>query len=115
MDNAYQLYTEALLSGIRGRALWNPNPGVNGETNVSNPAIAIGDVGYLHMGQFQRLFNVHLSGDDPTQGRDLPGGFEPLPREELRSVKYELAPQVFRSKEVRVVGAGVAASGCVFI
>ena len=43
-----------------GHALWEPSPG------ELNPAVEVGDVGFIRDGGFQRLFNVLLPADDPS-------------------------------------------------
>jgi len=50
----YDIFREklALKYSAYGHALWKPNPGEH------NPAVEIGDVGFIREGHFHRLFNV---------------------------------------------------------
>ena len=52
-----------------GHALWEPNPG------EPNSPVNVGDVGFIRNGQFHRLFNALLSGEDQP---DVPAHYEQL-------------------------------------
>ena len=58
----YDIFREELATNnsTYGHALWEPNPGGHGT------AVEIGDVGFIREGRFHRLFNIPLSGDDPS-------------------------------------------------
>jgi hypothetical protein len=42
-----------------GYPLWQPDPG-------EDKPVAVGDVGFIHLGRFHRLFNILLGKDDPS-------------------------------------------------
>jgi hypothetical protein len=75
VDPPFTVYRDQLSESSlsQGLALWNPNPLNKIYNNVS-----IGDVGYLHVGTFIRMFNVTLQWDDPLNG--LLGKPEPYDR-----------------------------------
>ena len=58
----YDIFREEIATkhSTYGHALWEPNPGGH------NTAVEIGDVGFIREGRFHRLFNIPLSGDDPS-------------------------------------------------
>ncbi|SRR5216683_6222471 len=70
----YDIFREQL--GIRypayGHALWDPSP--------NNPArpVEVGDVGFIRMGKFHRLFNALLPADDKSQDLGVPEYYEQL-------------------------------------
>lgn len=54
--------------------MFEPDPGSQAEVHV-------GDVGYIHYGAFERLFNIFLPADDPIHHTfGVPENFQPLPR-----------------------------------
>ena len=69
---AYDIFREQL--GITfpeyGHALWNPRPW------EPNTAVEVGDVGFIRMGKFHRLFNALRPKDE--QSDDVPDDFEQL-------------------------------------
>jgi hypothetical protein len=73
-DIPYGLYREEFTSLSHGLALWNPNPSKHSHDNVS-----IGDVGFIRLGTFVRMFNVMLPWDDESN-KTLgdPGRFKSL-------------------------------------
>jgi hypothetical protein len=60
------IFREGLATkySLYGHALWDPSPGGH------NTAVEIGDVGFIREGRFHRLFNIPLSGDDPSHQGD---------------------------------------------
>ena len=64
VDRPCNIYREQLSPLDYGHALWEPNPIERFYDQVS-----IGDVGYVMDGFFQRMFNVTLSSDDPSNQR----------------------------------------------
>jgi hypothetical protein len=58
----YDIFREELATkySTYGHALWEPSPG------GSYTSVEIGDVGFIRGGRFHRLFNIPLSGDDPS-------------------------------------------------
>ena len=58
----YDIFREELATkySTYGHALWEPSPGGH------YTAVEIGDVGFIRQGYFHRLFNIPLSGDDPS-------------------------------------------------
>ena len=60
-DQPWNVYREQLSSLNLGIALWEPEPMKNLYGRVS-----IGDVGYIYEGHFNRMFNVTLPWDDPS-------------------------------------------------
>ena len=55
-----------------GHALWEPSP-----PRLSCP-VEIGDVGFIRLGRFHRLFNALLSADHPSHESGVPEYHEPL-------------------------------------
>ncbi|KAH9032021.1 hypothetical protein EDB85DRAFT_2114962 [Lactarius pseudohatsudake] len=91
-----------------GHALWEPDPGLY-------PPVQVGDVGFIRVGKFHRLFNALLPADDPSHvSRGTPEYHEPL-RLRLRDHIDPgiLSPNNFYSYGVNVVSGGleVLASG----
>ena len=65
----YDIFREKLVLKYPayGHALWQPNPGEH------NPAVEIGDVGFIRDGHFHRLFNVlPPKADGPDRGNVPP-------------------------------------------
>lgn len=87
-----------------GHALWEPNPG-------SNPAVEVGDVGFIRNGKFHRLFNALLPADDPSHTNSnfnfgVPAYHEQL---QLRVRNHDpgtLSPNNFYSHGVTVASGG---------
>ena len=61
IDTHFTVYRDQLSALSHGVALWNPAPQRRIYERVS-----IGDVGYLHEGQFIRMFNVTLPSNHPS-------------------------------------------------
>jgi len=53
----------------KGHALWDPRP------KESNRPVDVGDVGFIRMGKFHRLFNILRSADEQS-GVKLPEHYE---------------------------------------
>jgi hypothetical protein len=70
----YNIFREELATkySTYGHALWEPSPG--GPYNAAE----IGDVGFIREGGFHRLFNILLSGDDPSHLEGVPQRHEQL-------------------------------------
>ena len=70
----YDIFRDELATkySAYGHALWEPSPG------ESYTSVEIGDVGFIDKGRFHRLFNILLSGDDPSHQDGVPQGHEPL-------------------------------------
>jgi hypothetical protein len=70
----YDIFREQLASKYPafGHALWDPKP-----RNPNRP-VQVGDVGFIRMGKFQRLFNALLPADDPSHEFGVPEDHEPL-------------------------------------
>jgi len=70
----YNIFREELATkySTYGHALWEPSPGGR------YIAVEIGDVGFIREGRFHRLFNILLSGDDPSHQDGVPQRHEPL-------------------------------------
>ena len=71
---SYDIFREELATkySLYGHALWEPSPGGHYTT------VEIGDVGFIREGRFHRLFNILLSGDDPSHQDGVPQHHEPL-------------------------------------
>jgi hypothetical protein len=115
MVAVHDTYASQLYSLTRGHAIYHPHPGWDNARATRKQALCIGDVGYMFMGGFQRLFNVHLSRDHPDQGRELPEHFTPLLFDNYDVYMTVSAPQVFCSHSIRAIGAEAEASGSVVI
>ena len=61
MGKPWDVYQKQLASLYHGIALWEPNP-----VEALYDRVSIGDVGYIHEGHFNRMFNVTLPWDDPS-------------------------------------------------
>ncbi|EIM79906.1 uncharacterized protein STEHIDRAFT_172904 [Stereum hirsutum FP-91666 SS1] len=94
----YHVYADQLTCLNHGYALWEPDPGLR-------PPVRIGDVGYCRFGGFFRIFNVHLSADDPLQASELPEYFSPLPYNPNHVYSRTLDPGGRYSRSVRARGA----------
>ena len=70
----YDIFREELATkySTYGHALWEPSPGGH------YTAVEIGDVGFIREGRFHRLFNILLSGDDPSHQGGVPQRHDPL-------------------------------------
>jgi hypothetical protein len=70
----YDIFREELATkcSTYGHALWEPSPGEH------YTAVEIGDVGFIRKGSFHRMFNILLSGDDPSHRDGVPQCHEPL-------------------------------------
>ena len=93
----YDIFREELAAkySTYGHALWEPSPGEN------YTAVGIGDVGFIREGSFHRLFNILLSGDDPSHQDGVPQHHEPLVlRTRSPVVTSTLRPNDFRSNGV---------------
>ena len=70
----YDIFREQL--GIRypahGHALWDPSP------DIPDRPVEIGDVGFISMGKFHRLFNALLPEEDELQDLGVPEHYEQL-------------------------------------
>jgi hypothetical protein len=70
----YDIFREQL--GIRypayGHALWDASP------DIPDIPVEIGDVGFIRMGKFHRLFNALLPADDASQDLGVPEHYEQL-------------------------------------
>jgi len=64
VDQPCNVYWEQLFPLGYGHALWEPNP-----IEYFYDQVSIGDVGYVLDGFFQRMFNVTLPSDDPSNQR----------------------------------------------
>lgn len=105
---SHNVYSDQLLTLQRGFALWEPDPAGEYEH------VEVGDVGYLMWGSFQRLFNVFLPAEHPSQNRGVPECFEPLVLPESRRVKSRILPAgKYMSRSVRHVELSAGASRCV--
>jgi hypothetical protein len=94
---SYDIFREELATkySIYGHALWEPSPGGH------YTAVDIGDVGFIREGRFHRLFNILLSGDDPSHQDGVPQGHEPLVLRTRSPVDTStLRPNDFRSNGV---------------
>ena len=94
---SYDIFREELANkySIYGHALWEPSPGGH------YTAVDIGDVGFIREGRFHRLFNILLSGDDPSHQDGVPQGHEPLVLRTGSPVDTStLGPNDFRSNGV---------------
>ncbi|KAA1471739.1 hypothetical protein DENSPDRAFT_133062 [Dentipellis sp. KUC8613] len=88
------VYRDQLATLKNGHALWEPDP------DDSIQHVGVGDVGYVLYGGFQRLFNIHLPSDHPSQGKHLPEYFEPLHCEPSHIYHRTLRPGPYRSRSV---------------
>lgn len=73
-------YADQLTSLGFGLPLWHPEPG-------RNEQVEIGDVGFLHDGQFIRLFNVTRPTHDPLNAKGTPKHFDVLSIREENNVQ----------------------------
>jgi len=60
----WDVYQKQLASLYQGIALWEPNP-----VEALYVRVSIGDVGYINEGHFNRMFNVTLPWDHPSNTR----------------------------------------------
>lgn len=80
------LYSTQLMHLQQGVALCEP-----GEQSPGAPRHArVGDVGYLHLGSFNCLFNIF--DEKPAGGDGLPPGFVPISPELRATTQYTLDP-----------------------
>ncbi|KAI0315881.1 hypothetical protein OF83DRAFT_1021746, partial [Amylostereum chailletii] len=108
----HEVYPARLSTLARGYTIWEPTPGIDAVTDKRKRAVRVGDVGYMYMGMFQILFNIHLEHDDPEQSTTLPEYFEPLPLDRRLAVsKHSRSQNVYKSSSVRSVGVVVGAQG----
>ncbi|TFY55168.1 hypothetical protein EVG20_g9420 [Dentipellis fragilis] len=89
-----EVYRDQLATLKNGHALWEPDP------DDTIQQVGVGDVGYVLYGGFQRLFNIHLAADHPSQGKHLPEYFEPLHCEASHIYHRTLRPGPYRSRSV---------------
>ena len=85
-----------------GHALWEPDPG-------SNPAVEVGDVGFVRNGKFYRLFNALLPANHPSHENSNFGVPEHHEQLQLRVRNHDpgtLSPNNFHSRGVTVVSGG---------
>ncbi|KAI0028779.1 hypothetical protein K488DRAFT_89399 [Vararia minispora EC-137] len=85
--NVFDEYRKRLYPIGRGHALWSPSPQQIDGTR--QPAVQIGDVGYIYDGRWTFLFNVHLTTGAEGQATRLPPAFYPLYRS---GVSWSLLP-----------------------
>ena len=62
----------AIKHSANGHALWDPSPG-----SPDRP-VEVGDVGFIRMGKFHRLFNALLPAGDESQDLGVPEYYERL-------------------------------------
>jgi hypothetical protein len=106
MVAAYSIYANQLIPKGHGHPLWEPDPG-------QEPAVQLGDVGYLKDGGFIRLFNASKSPDDPSNALGVPEGYEPLtvnPSDIRRRSPLPKKPEYISSEGVVDKGAEISAS-----
>jgi hypothetical protein len=93
----YDIFREQLAINCNsyGHALWEPSPG------ELYTAVTVGDVGYIRVGKFHRLFNALLPADHPSQRLGVPEHHEPLtPNVVYHIDSGMLHPTYFRSTAV---------------
>ena len=70
---AYDVYAEQLYTAREGLALYEPDPGGQYDR------VRVGDVGFLQEGFFNRMFNIFVDKEDPTNQGSVPENFSPIP------------------------------------
>jgi hypothetical protein len=110
MPPVHDEYATQLYSLTRGHAVYHPHPGWNHDRCSRNPPVRIGDVGYMFMGGFQRLFNIHLEPGHAEQAEELPDSFEPMSFHQSQIFQTSLSPQVFCSRSVRTTTVSLEAN-----
>ncbi|TFK48867.1 hypothetical protein OE88DRAFT_515564 [Heliocybe sulcata] len=80
LDTFWNTYRKEMASLGLGTALWQPSPPI--DTNTGSyvyKQVEAGDVGFIHAGVFNRLFNIFLPEDHEWQQTfGVPHGFKPL-------------------------------------
>ncbi|KAI0056994.1 hypothetical protein BV25DRAFT_1863983 [Artomyces pyxidatus] len=104
MPTHYDVYRDQLSPYQFGQALWEPRP-------ARGLAVAVGDVGYIFLGGFRRLFNIHLPHDDASHTMGVPEYFEQLPLRDGEVFERPMVAGVYRSRSVRSVEVGTQVSG----
>ncbi len=89
----YDIYREGIATKYPtyGHALWEPSPGGH------YTAVEIGDVGFIREGRFHRMFNILLSGDDPSHQDGVPPHHEPL----VLSMRSPIDTGILRPNDLR--------------
>ena len=85
-----------------GHALWDPRP------NSPDKPVEIGDVGFIRMGKFHRLFNALLPADDPSQNLGVPEHYEQL-RVAPKLGSHHITNSTLGSNRYCSIGVDVAA------
>ena len=103
----WDIYAEQLSPVGYGYPLWIPEPDHNGRE------VLVGDVGWLHEGQFRPLFNARNASDRQPPGSDpestVPPGFTPLHIANNHINKVDNFVQNFvASRSVRVTDANAS-------
>jgi hypothetical protein len=79
MSQASEVYARLLLPKKLGLPLWTPEPDDNLSDEYRKKGVSIGDVGIMKSdGDFDFLFNICVSSDDPVNHRGVPPGFEDM-------------------------------------
>ena len=94
----YDVFADQLACLKHGHALWEPD--------MRGQPLRLGDVGFFESGSFYRLFNVHLPDGHPSQSRQLPEHFQPLPSDNVPHVDHGrrfISEGARYSKSVRVI------------
>jgi hypothetical protein len=112
MVTVHDTYASQLYSLARGHAVYHPHPGWDDVHSKRNQAVGIGDVGYMFMGGFQRLFNIHLPHNHRNQAPELPEYFTPISGDYARNIYTTVsAPQGFCSHGIRAISTDIEATG----
>ena len=104
----HELYAKQLLDLGYGHALFEPNPGGDYDK------VRVGDVGYIQMGKFMRLFNTFesVSGESNDSGLNNDAPIALLGPQFVKTSQLEpLAPGVYKSKSVKHTGGIVELTG----
>jgi hypothetical protein len=105
----YDIFREQLAINCNsyGHALWDPGPG------ELYTAVTVGDVGYIRVGKFHRLFNALLPADHPSQRLGVPEYHDPLTPNVIDHIdRGVLHPTDFRSTAVTVAPGGEVSFLC---
>ncbi|KAF7796004.1 hypothetical protein EIP86_007173 [Pleurotus ostreatoroseus] len=113
MGTAADVYAQELGIKNYGLPLWFPEP-VDGHGEVR-----IGDVGFIHEGQFHRLFNATVGQDHPYNRHGVPTDFSPLNfQPQLLNIRHDyLEPGPISSKSVKSyhIGGSASAQGAILV